>query len=153
MRNDLRTHRAMALAPAQAARHPRRLALGDVQAFAAPVHHTHHSDRRAAQRNLVGAIDYIMAWGRLIHRTGVRFYFLGRRDIPPQHRHLPQIARLAGSVALVSPDGEIITLYRNVDALRDIERKMKYRFTPGYPLIGADMDVTDAVEAITDSAD
>ena len=140
MRNDLQRTAASGAVLAPTVRRPRRLALGDVQAFAAPVQHTHHSDRRAAQRNLVGAIDYIMAWGRLIHRTGVRFYFLGRRDIPPQHRHLPQIARLAGSVALVSPDGEVITLYRNADALREIERKMKYRFTPGYPVIDADAE-------------
>ncbi|HEU5345649.1 MAG TPA: hypothetical protein VFX31_12565 [Ktedonobacterales bacterium] len=142
MRNDLRTHHAAALAPALApalaSRRPRRLALADVQAFAAPARQTCHASRRAAQRNLAGAIDYIMAWGRPIQRTGVCFYFLGRRDIPPQHRHLPQIARLAGSVALLSPDGEVITLYRNADALREIERKMKYRFTPGYPVFGHD---------------
>lgn len=94
---------------------------------------------RAAQRNLIGAVEYIVTWGRLIQRTGVRFYFLGRRDIPAQHRHLPQIARLEGSVALLSPDGEVITLYRNLGALRDIQRKMKYRFTPGYPVFTADV--------------
>lgn len=129
MRNDLRIHYSATLASTQAPRRPRRLALADVQTFAAPMRQTRHASLRAAQRNLAGAIDYIMAWGRLIQRTGVRFYFLGRRDIPAQHRHLPQIARLAGSVALVSPDGEVITLYRNAAALREIERKMKYRTT------------------------
>ncbi|MFI5278239.1 MAG: hypothetical protein ACHQ1E_13290 [Ktedonobacterales bacterium] len=138
MRNDLQHATVSGAVLARAARRPRRLALADVQAFDAPVRQSRHASRRAAQRNLAGAIEYILTWGRLIQRTGVRFYFLGRRDIPAQHRHLPQIARLAGSVALVSSDGEVITLYRNVGALRDIQRKLKYRFTPRYPLIGAD---------------
>jgi hypothetical protein len=138
MRNDLQRAALSGAARTLATRRPRRLALADVQAFDAPVRQSRHASRRAAQRNLAGAIEYIVTWGRPVQRTGVCFYFLGRRDIPAQHRHLPQITRLEGSVALVSPDGEVITLYRNVGALRDIQRKLKYRFTPGYPLIGAD---------------
>lgn len=139
MRNDRQRATVSGAALILAARRPRRLALADVQAFDTPVRHSRHASRRAAQRNLTGAAEYIVTWGRLIHRTGVAYYFLGRRDIPAQHRHLPQIARLEGSVALLSPDGEVITLYRNVGALRDIQRKMKYRFTPGYPVIGAEV--------------
>lgn len=139
MLNDLQRAALSGAVLALAARRPRPLALADVQAFDAPVGYSRHASRRAAQRNLTGAVEYIMTWGRPIQRTGVCFYFLGRRDIPPQHRHLPQIARLEGSVALVSADGEVITLYRNVGALRDIQRKMKYRFTPGCPVIGADV--------------
>lgn len=158
MRNDLQRASvhgsASGAALTLAARRPRRLALADVQAFA-PVSHSRHGSRRAAQRNLIGAVEYIVTWGRLIQRTGVRFYFLGRRDIPAQHRHLPQIARLEGSVALLSPDGEVITLYRNLGALRDIQRKLKYRFTPGYPVFTADVfgdDVDGAEDALIASA-
>ena len=55
------------------------------------------------------------------------FYCLRARDIPAQHRHLPQIARLAGAVVIASRAGEVITLYRNAHSLRAIQRKLKYR--------------------------
>jgi hypothetical protein len=105
-----------------------------------PARQSYHAQCRAAQRNLPSvAVAYIMAWGRLIHRTGVDFYFLGNDDIPAQHRHLPWVARLAGAVALVARDGEVITLYRHANAPRDIQRKMKYRITPGWDAIVADV--------------
>lgn len=94
----------------------------------APAHHSLHALRRAAQRNLTDrAIEYVLTWGRSIQRTGVEFYFLARKDIPLQHRHLPWVMRLAGVVVLASLDGEVITLYHRPDALRAIQRKMKYR--------------------------
>ncbi|HEY7850941.1 MAG TPA: hypothetical protein VIC27_12800, partial [Ktedonobacterales bacterium] len=62
-----------------------------------------------------------------------------------QHRHLPAIARLAGAVVIASSDGEVITLYRNAHSLRDIERKLKYRFAPGYPVIAADAQEDESV--------
>jgi hypothetical protein len=97
-----------------------------------------HARRRAAQRNLTtDAVEYIMTWGRVIYRTGAGFYFLARKDIPAQHRHLPWVMRLDGAVALVSRGGEVITLYRDADALRLIQRKLKYRITPGSEIIGA----------------
>ncbi len=147
MRNDLLR------SPALTTTRPRRLSLADVQAFTSPARQSGHARRRAAQRNLTAATEYILTWGRLLNRTGVLFYFLGRRDIPAQHRHLPQIARLAGSVALVSPGGEVITLYRNAHSLRDIQRKMKYRFTPGYPdIVSAEAQEEDESDA-PDAAD
>lgn len=86
-----------------------------------------HARCRAARRNVADAIDYVLAYGRAIHRTGVTFYFLGRRDIPRMDRRASWVARLEGTVVLVAETGEIITVYRNRNALRLIQRKAKYR--------------------------
>lgn len=87
-----------------------------------------HARRRAAQRNLAeDALRYVMTYGREIRRTGVTFIVLRQRDIPREDLRLPWVARLAGTVALASSEGEVITLYRNGLAVGAIKRKMKYR--------------------------
>lgn len=135
MRNDFQ--RSLALASSRA----RRLSLADARALSAPVRQTRHARRRAAQRNLTTTdVEYIVTWGREIRRTGVVFHCLAAKDIPLQHRHLPEIMRLVGAVVLASREEEIITLYRNAGALRDIQRKLKYRLTPGWSTITADAE-------------
>jgi hypothetical protein len=90
-----------------------------------------HASRRAARRNIVpDAVEYVLAHGQLTHRTGIRFFFLRRRDIPLADRHHEWCARLVGTVVLVAPEGEIITVYRNRRALAAIRRKPKYRLIP-----------------------
>lgn len=122
-------------------RHGRRISLADAQALSAPVSQSHHARRRAAQRNLTTTdVEYILIWGREIHRTGAVFFCLGAKDIPTQHRHLPEITRLVGAVVLLGRDEEVITLYRHGRKLRYIRRKMKYHFTPGERVIGADVE-------------
>ena len=153
MRNDPYRSRAVAsLRAGRAARGGGRATLADAQSLCAPIRQSPHGRLRAAQRNLgVTDVEYIMLWGHIIYRTGAMFYCLREKDIPAQHRHLPQITRLAGAVVLASRDEEIITLYRNTSAPRDIQRKMKYRFTPGPNLICADSEEDD--EYADDTAD
>lgn len=92
-----------------------------------------HASRRAARRNVVpDAVDYVLLHGHLTHRTGICFFFLRRRDIPLADRHHGWCARLVGTVVLVAPGGEIITVYRNRRALSAIRRKPKYRLTPAF---------------------
>jgi hypothetical protein len=87
-----------------------------------------HARCRGARRNVApDAVEYVLTHGRWIQRTGVTFYFLGRRDMPEGDRHASWASRLEGTVVLVAPDGEVVTVYRNRRALRTIERKMKYR--------------------------
>lgn len=89
---------------------------------------TWHARRRGARRNVApDAVDYVLAHGRMIQRTGVMFYFLGWRDIPPCDRRASWASRLEGSIVLVAPDGAVITIYRNRRGLRAIARKMKYQ--------------------------
>jgi hypothetical protein len=83
---------------------------------------------RAARRNVAAdAVDYVLTHGRSIQRTGVTFYFLGKRDMPPADRCANWASRLDGTIVVVAPDGDVITLYRNRRGLRAILRKMKHR--------------------------
>lgn len=89
---------------------------------------SNHAARRAARRNVkVEALEYVLTYGRCIQRTGVTFYFLGRDDLPPADRHASWASRLEGTVVLMGNDGEIITVYRQRNALPTIRRKLKYR--------------------------
>lgn len=88
---------------------------------------TWHARKRGARRNVApDAVDYVLAHGRMIQRTGVMFFFLGWRDIPPCDRSASWASRLEGSIVIVAPDGAVITIYRNRRGLRTIARKMKY---------------------------
>lgn len=92
---------------------------------------TIHAACRAARRNIPpAALEYVLTYGRRIQRTGVTFYFLGRRDLPPADRQANWASQLEGTVALMSSDGEILTVYRHRKALPTIRRKMKYRLNP-----------------------
>jgi hypothetical protein len=114
----------MALAPVTSSAH---LASDQTRAAA----YSLHASRRAARRNVVpDAVDYVLLHGQLTYRTGIRFFFLRRRDIPPADRRHGWCARLVGTVVLVAPEGEIITVYRNRRALPAIRRKPKYRLIP-----------------------
>lgn len=89
---------------------------------------SNHFHLRCAQRNVdPGLVAFVKRHGRKVHRTGITFYFLGRRDIPRSLRRNDRYARLEGATLLVGPDGEVITAYRNREALKAIRRKAKYR--------------------------
>ena len=91
---------------------------------------THHAARQAARRNIAPeALEYVLTYGRRIQRTGVTFYFLGWRDVPAADRQASWVSRLEGTVALVSNDGQLITVYRQRNALRSIQRKLKHRLS------------------------
>ena len=91
---------------------------------------TAHAARRTARRNIAPeALEYVLTYGRRIQRTGVTFYFLGRRDVPAADRKASWATRLEGTVVLLSKDGALITVYRQRNALRSIQRKLKYRLS------------------------
>ena len=89
---------------------------------------TVHACKRCAQRNLApGEIELVRRYDRKLHRTGVIFYFLGRRDLPESFRKEARYARLEGTTLLVSLEGDLITSYRNKKALKKIRKKAKRR--------------------------
>jgi hypothetical protein len=91
--------------------------------------YTRHARGRGARRNVEpDAVDYVLAHGRMIQRTGVTFYFLGRRDMPASDRGTSWAARLEGTIILQASDGAVITLYRNRRGAHAIARKLKYRW-------------------------
>jgi hypothetical protein len=84
-----------------------------------------HAARRMAQRNLsVGDVALVLRLGRREHRTGVKFFFLGERDVPPGQER--ELERLVGTT-VVATDECILTVYRNERALAHIKRKLKWR--------------------------
>lgn len=91
---------------------------------------TWHARKRGARRNVApDAVEYVLAYGRVLQRTGVTFFFLGRRDIPACDRCASWASRLEGTILIVAPDGDVITVYRNRKGWRAIARKMKYRLS------------------------
>ena len=96
----------------------------------------HHAERRTARRNIPPeALECVLTYGRRFQRTGVTFYFLGRRDVPAPDRQVSWVTQLEGTVVIMSSEGEILTVYRHRKALPMIRRKMKYRLplqTTGY---------------------
>jgi hypothetical protein len=99
---------------------------------ASPARFSLHALLRAARRNVVpDAIEYVLTYGRVLHRTGITFHFLAARDVPTEDRRAAWSARLVGTVVLVGADGGIITVYRNRRALPAIRRKLKYRIAVG----------------------
>ena len=88
------------------------------------LHIGEHATLRMAQRNLdTGDIALVLRFGRAEHRTGVTFYFLGKRDVPDQLAR--SMKRLIGTTVIVQ-DEEITTVYRNRRALSKIKRKLKW---------------------------
>lgn len=103
--------------------HPSKLVVGRVLvAFSS--HAAHRATRRNVRRN---GVAYVIMHGRLYHRTGARFFFLGARDLPFEDRRDAWASRLVGTVVVMATDGEVITTYRNRHAPHRIARKMKYR--------------------------
>jgi hypothetical protein len=98
--------------------------------FQAIVALSKHARQREAQSNLSDFdLELVRKYGVLEHRTGVRFYFVGRREVE-RHRHAePRLAKLHDIVLIVSSDDRmVITVYRNRNALKAIRRKSKTRF-------------------------
>ncbi len=81
-----------------------------------------------AQRGLSKAdLDYVMKHGRRIFNAGVCAYVLGKRDIPREDLRKERYRRLEGTTVLVNSSGEeVITAYRNKNALHEFRRRTKY---------------------------
>lgn len=92
------------------------------------MHITEHAQQRCAQRQInPETFAFIKKHGQKIHRTGITFFFLGKRNIPTSMKRQDRFARLEGITLLVSADGTLITTYRNRKGLKDILKKSKYR--------------------------
>lgn len=90
-----------------------------------------HAEHRRAQSNLSSDdVELVRRYGVLEHRTGVRFYFVGSREVERYHHVEPRLRKLRNIVMIVSSDDcMVITVYRNCKALKDIRRKSKVRYS------------------------
>lgn len=86
-----------------------------------------HGQRRSAQSNLCeGDLELVRRYGVLEHRTGVRFYIVGQREVERYRDVEPRLEKLHDVVMIVAPDSfTVITVYRNRHALKQIRRKSK----------------------------
>lgn len=86
-----------------------------------------HARHRGAQSNLCEYdLDLVRRYGVLERRTGVKFYFVGRREVERYRRVEPRLRKLHDLVVIIAGDDTtVITVYRNRHALRDIRRKSK----------------------------
>jgi hypothetical protein len=97
-----------------------------VAPFRAP-RRSRHAARRQRQRGLRdAALDYVLAHGTYVRRTGVTFVVLRWRDVPVADRGIDRWTRLAGTVIIIGDNDQIVTVYRNRHGLRHIVRKAKY---------------------------
>lgn len=89
-----------------------------------------HANTRSAQRNLRQEdLDYVLAHGSRLRRTGVIFVYLRKRDIPTLDLRT-QRARLEGTVIILGYDGGIVTAYHSRDKRAGyhlIRAKAKFR--------------------------
>jgi len=89
------------------------------------VHISRHAAQRLAQRGIsLEDVHLVLRLGQRLHRTGVTFYFFGRRQIPPGLER--ELERLVGTTLIVS-NGCLITAYRNKRAIAVIKKKPKRR--------------------------
>ncbi len=61
-------------------------------------------------------------------RTGITFYVLRARDLPPAHRRADAVAKLVGTTILVARDGTLITAYRRHDACKKDAYRCMYQY-------------------------
>ena len=88
------------------------------------VHFSEHAKLRLSQRNLTpDEVDLVLRFGRVTYRTGAKFYFLGKRDLPLGLED--NLSRLVGTTVIVAED-EVVTAYRDQHALSKIKRKSKH---------------------------
>lgn len=86
---------------------------------------TTHARRRMAQRNLsLSDVTLVLRWGRRMYRTGVKFFFLGKRDVPRGRER--EFEHLVGAT-IVAAQNCVVIAYRNHAALSRIKRKLKWR--------------------------
>jgi hypothetical protein len=76
-----------------------------------------------AQRNVTAPdMAAVVSLGRVEHRAGATFFFLGRRYVPDDR--MRELEKLIGTTVVIAGN-EILTVYRNRRAMSRIKRKLK----------------------------
>lgn len=90
-----------------------------------PLSFSSHALQRMASRGISREdVAFVLRFARVERRTGIRFHFLGWRQLPAAFARTH--GRLEGVTVLCCADrGTVITVYRETDASRDIRRLPK----------------------------
>lgn len=88
---------------------------------------TRHGELRCDQRGFSRAeVAAVMESGTKIHRTGIVFYVMTKKDVMKRQQDKRRLKDLEGLTVLVSQDsGSVISVYKNKAALSTIRKKGK----------------------------
>lgn len=77
---------------------------------------TDHARSRMSARSVsADQIDLVLAFGRVVHTRGAQIHVIGYREVSRFRRRGVDLSRCEGLHVVCSPDGAILTVYRNRD--------------------------------------
>lgn len=87
-------------------------------------HSTFHAALRMQQRGLSPEqIDLVLQYGREVHQRGIVYFVIGRKEVQQFAGGDIDLSGCEGIHVLVSPDGWVVTTYRNRELLRSRDGK------------------------------
>lgn len=88
---------------------------------------TQHALQRMGARGFSSAdVNLVLAYGRKVHTRGASIYVIGRKEIAECSHYGVDLSSLDGVQVVCSPEGAIMTVYRNRDfrSLRPRRRRI-----------------------------
>ena len=93
--------------------------------------YTHHARKRMTARRISEtALSAVLEYGRIVYVRGAKIYVIGRKEVRAFLRKGIELADFEGIHVVCSPEGPIMTTYRNRDfrGLRPRVRGRRYRW-------------------------
>lgn len=78
-----------------------------------PILTTHAQTRMTGRRISETALSAVIDYGRVVYTRGAKIYVIGRKEVTTFLRKGVQLADFEGIHVVCSPDGAILTTYRN----------------------------------------
>jgi len=76
---------------------------------------THARERMSARSIPVELVDMVLSYGRVMHASGAAIYVVGKREVVRFRSQGLRLERCEGVHVICSPDGALLTVYRNHD--------------------------------------
>ena len=73
----------------------------------------HAWERMCGRRLSPDALGMVLTFGRELYAHRIRFFAIGRKEIARERAYGVDLRQLDGWIAVCSPDGGIVTVYRN----------------------------------------
>ena len=91
---------------------------------------TRHAWQRMTARGIpTDAVEAALQYGRIVHTRGAAISVIGRKEVEQCHKHGINLSAYEGVQVVCSPDGAVMTTYRNRDfrGLRSSSRRKSRR--------------------------
>ena len=94
-----------------------------------PILTTHAQTRMTGRRISETALSAVIDYGRVVYTRGAKIYAIGRKEVTTFLRKGVQLADFEGIHVVCSPDGAVLTTYRNhnLRSLRPQGRRYRQR--------------------------